>query len=689
MKKNIEMAVKILIYATFFVPLVVVPSSFIFPFIVPKILLFRSLVALMLGGYLILLIINWKEYRPKFSIVNLVLAAFFASFVISTFTGVDPYHSFWDNHERMLGLFTIFHYVAFYFVCSSVFKTWRDWQTAMRIFLIAGSVVMFIGVLQVGSPDLLLNQGSDRVASTLGNSIYVGGYGLFLSFMAILLIIREKTPYWRWLEIIMGVFALLGMFFSGTRGSMLGFAAGVGVALIGYMAVLKEYPRVRKIIGASLIFLMVLICILYLNRKTDFVKNLPTIGRTFNTSLSDVQASPRWIAWEIAIQSWKDRPLFGWGPNNYFYAFNQHYNPKSLEFGYGETWFDNAHNIIVNTLAVQGTVGIVIYLAMFFLTSASLWVSYKKQRLNFHVVIIGTAFLVAHLIGNITVFENPTSYLYFMFWLAMINGMTTLPHLNPLLLKERKIDDANNKLRENIKPDKKVGYGGMSLIGLFFVFVIFLFNIQPSRANTMTLNVIRTLSSNPVLAVTDMKNTLAFGSPHIDDIRSDISRTVSQVISSSYQQLGKDRSNEILEIAYSAMKENLILHPLDIRNQLTISQLAGILATVNNNYSYLIEAENYLKDALSKSPKRQQVIYTLANTEIQINKPVEAEKLLRQAIDYNPKIAESYWRLAYMLNISGNNKKAKEIIDLAKKNGIVFSDKEQEIVNQIFVTSTK
>ena len=193
MRKTLEQVVKILIYATFFVPLIVLPSSFIFPFIVPKILFFRSLVEIMLGGYILLLLINWQDYKPRFTAMNLALAAFLLSFALSTFFGVDPYHSFWDNHERMLGLFTIFHYVAYYFICSSVFKNWTEWKKALKVFLTAGSLVMFVAFLQVFKPDFLLNGGSPRVASTLGNAIYVGGYGLFLTFVSFLLFVKEKN----------------------------------------------------------------------------------------------------------------------------------------------------------------------------------------------------------------------------------------------------------------------------------------------------------------------------------------------------------------------------------------------------------------------------------------------------------------------------------------------------------------
>src|SRR3989338_4425360 len=193
MKKIIEQLIKLLVYTTFFVPLVLVPSSFIFPFIVPKIIVLRSLITVMLGGYAILLMINWQKYRPQVTPLTLALMTFIASFALSTFIGVDPYHSFWDNHERMLGLFTIMHYGAYYLVCGAIFKNWTDWKWALRAFLCAGSIVMFLGLLQIGDRNFLLNQGSDRIGSTLGNAIYVGGYALFLFFVAALLFLKEKA----------------------------------------------------------------------------------------------------------------------------------------------------------------------------------------------------------------------------------------------------------------------------------------------------------------------------------------------------------------------------------------------------------------------------------------------------------------------------------------------------------------
>ncbi len=688
MKQKIVKVLKFLIYATFFVPLLVLPMSFIFPFIVPKILLFRGLVSFMLGCYVVLLFINWGEFKPRFSLLNLALAIFLASFTVSTFTGVDPYHSFWDNHERMLGLFTIFHYVAYYFVCSSVFKNWTEWSKALKIFLLAGSVAMFIGVLQHFKPGLLLNQDSSRVASTLGNSIYVGGYGLFLIFVSFLLFIKESNKNWKWVEVAGGILAVLGMFFSGTRGSILGLVGGMGIAVLGYIIVLRDFPKTRKILAGVAVAGVAVISLLYVFRQTAFVLSIPAVNRTINTSFESIKNSPRWLAWTAAVESFKEKPLFGWGPNNFFYAFNKYYQSKSLEFGYGETWFDNAHNIIMNTLAVQGGVGLASYLFIFCAAVISLVLARRRKTLDLHVAVIGISFLVAHLVQNVTVFENPTSYLYFMFWLAMVNSLSVKNEMIPVA------GIKNNGKAISVVPDKVVSAGAMVTIGVIVLFLVFIFEIQPARANMQTLSALKLISNQYPSATDAMKSALAFNSPHIDDIRSDITRTVAQVLSGGNNKFSKEQSLEMLEIGLEVMQANAVLHPYDIRNYLTLSQLSQVGYSLTNNTKYIGDYGTYLETALGYSKKRQQIIYSLANFYLQIGKTDESVKILQQTIDDDYKVSEGYWRLAYTYRLVGQMTKAIETLSLAEKNGIVFNADEQGVIAQILapdpaVTATK
>jgi hypothetical protein len=190
----------------------------------------------MLGLYVVLLISDWNRYKIKFSPLNIAVGLFFLSFAISTFVGVDWYRSFWDNHERMLGLFTIFHYVAFYFIATAVVRGWDEWKWLLRIFLGAGSLVMFIGLLQkYVNPELLLNRGGERVSATLGNSIYFSGYGIFLLSIGYLLAIKERVKQnnpWFWFAITGTMLGLWGIFGGGTRGALLGLLAGIVTALL-------------------------------------------------------------------------------------------------------------------------------------------------------------------------------------------------------------------------------------------------------------------------------------------------------------------------------------------------------------------------------------------------------------------------------------------------------------------------
>ena len=151
------------------------------------------MVLVLLGCYLVLLMTDFRKYRPRFSLLTVSILLFWLSFAISTFAGVDWYRSFWDNHERMLGLFTLIHYFLFYLVVTTVLRDQKDWNFLLRFVMVASSLVMVVGILQrTILPDLFLNGGNSRVSATLGNPIYLGGYGLFLAFLGVYLFFKEE-----------------------------------------------------------------------------------------------------------------------------------------------------------------------------------------------------------------------------------------------------------------------------------------------------------------------------------------------------------------------------------------------------------------------------------------------------------------------------------------------------------------
>jgi uncharacterized membrane protein len=420
-----------------------------------------------------------------------------------------------------------------------------------------------------------------------------------------------------------------------------------------YGIVLKNHPRIRKGIGATMAVGVVVFILLFVNRTSDFVRNLPTVGRALNTTVESITNSPRGIAWNIAYESWKEKPLFGWGPNNYAYAFDKYYNPRSLEFGYGETWFDNAHNIILNTLNVQGIFGLIIYIALFAVGIVMLVQAYRKKQIDSHLLVLGSGFLIAHIVQNITVFENPTSYLYFMVWLAMI---TSLTRTSDTETQTQKLDDKQVKV---IFSDKKVSTGAFAGVGLVVFFIIFVTNIQPARANRKTLVALNVLNGNPSVAAPLVQETFSFSSPHIDDIRGDVGRIIISSISAQYDKLGKDKSMELLNLADEALEDNDLLHPLDIRNKISYSHVGRLKTLITNEAAPLLKSESILEGALKISPKRQQLFYELAEIKLFLGKKVEAINLLQQALNEDPEVPESHLRLAIAYHLLGQDCKGR------------------------------
>lgn len=661
LEKKLVMFIKILIVCTFFVPLALVPTDFIFPFIVPKILIFRSLTLLMLGAFLLLVSVNREKYRPRLTGLNIAVLIFFVSFSLSTFAGVDWYKSFWDNHERMLGLFTMTHFVIYYFVVSAIAREWNDWRLFLKIFLGAGAVVMFLGFIQKADPQFLLNQGSGRVSATLGNGIYYSGYGLFLFFIGLLLFFKEENLLWKLYAAIGAIMGFVGIFMGGTRGTIMALLVSIPVVIVCYLLAFSKHKK-TKIILWTMTGLIVLLCgsaIVF--RKSEFVSRLPGLNRFLSTDFTGRDtAGTRFNAWRIAVSGWKERPILGWGPNNYFYAFNKYYEPKFLENGWGETWFDNAHSAVFNTLAVQGLLGLIAYLGLFVVPFGWLLKSFYAQKIDGHILAISSGFLAGHFVHNFFVFENPTSYLFFFFFLAFVNAQTTeYPELPPL------------KREENFPV-------GMSVVVTLAVLLfIYASNLNPARANTATLRAIQGVYSAPAIGLELYQKALSIPSPHIDDIRNDFARASGGAMMTLLKNNNVDEAKKIFILAYDELQKNRVLHPMDIRVHIEQAQLAGAMAQKTNNGGLVAESEKNLTEALSYSPRRQQLQYMLSMVKLQLGKKNEAISLLRESIDNDYKIEEGWWRLALTYDQAGDNATAKKVIAEAKEKGIVFGEQGQ------------
>jgi len=104
----------------------IIPMFFIiksiFPMVLPKTLLFRGTVELMLIFYLILIYVD-KSFLPKLTRFNLALISFTVVSFVTGFFGSSPFTSMFSTAERMMGNFGYLHFVLFALILSSVIKS--------------------------------------------------------------------------------------------------------------------------------------------------------------------------------------------------------------------------------------------------------------------------------------------------------------------------------------------------------------------------------------------------------------------------------------------------------------------------------------------------------------------------------------------------------------------------------------
>ena len=93
------------------------------------------------------------------------------------------------------------------------------------------------------------------------------------------------------------------------------------------------------------------------------------------------------MIWQMSWEGFKERPIFGWGQENFLYVFAKHYNPKMWN---QEPWFDRSHDVFFDWLVAGGAVGLLTYLSMFAALIYTLW--WKRKH---HFSVLERAVLLA------------------------------------------------------------------------------------------------------------------------------------------------------------------------------------------------------------------------------------------------------------------------------------------------------
>ena len=621
--KNCQEIIKLGTYLILFTPLII-SARFFFPFVGPKSLYFMALVEIIFFTWLFLITFD-SRFRPRFNIILGILIIFLIILIISATLGVDPSYSFWSKFERMTGILMMLHLLAFFLVISSTFEE-KDWR---QIFAVSIFVEVIVGVIALMSKNPAMRGGG-----TIGNDSFLGTYLLFNLFLALYLIF--KNAFKTYASICFSIMFLC-LFLSGAKAAKLSFFGGM--ILFSFLWLIFYQKGKLRLVGIFLLIISIIsvICFIFFALQPgSFVRKgiiEKEVGETFGG---------RFVVWQKAWENFLARPLLGWGPENFEFAFTKNYNPCMGTPGCGaDIWYDRAHNIIFDTLVTSGILGMLAYLGIFVLTFYTLWKNYFRKKFDFWTPGIFTVLLISYSVQNLTVFDMVSSYMMFFLILGFIAR------------KEGVLDFEI----------KTVSFIYLILIFIIFSLSFFKFVIFPFKTDTSTIFAIRAKPfSEERLSL--YEKTLSFSPVGRHQIREFfVESTLSAKISGEIPQENIKREFDFLT---RELEKSVKECPLNFRAYLKLGQLYNVYSRYDP--SKIQEAERALKKAIEVSPANQQGYWNLAQTKIYQGKFEEALSLTEKAVGLEPHLERSHLIAIEIARIMGDfelmEKKIKEAIEI-------------------------
>ncbi len=638
------------LFAVPFVPFIIDTSLF-FPFITGKAFVFRTIVLIIAACYAVLAIRD-ESYRPKLSWVSASLLLFMVIIGLADIFAVNPFKAFWSNFERMEGFVAILHFFLYFLVLSSVLKTQEMWNGLLATTVGASFIMSVYSLFQIAGK-IAINQGGVRVDGTLGNAAYLGIYMVFHIFFASLLFFRSRYTWQKVLLAISIALNLIVLYYTATRGAILGLLGGVLVSFLFLVFKSEKGDKIRKFALGGVVALVVGVGLFALAKDTSFVQSSPVLARFAELSPSEFQNQGRYYVWPIAIKGFLERPILGWGQEGFNFVFNKYYDPRMYN---QEPWFDRAHNTFLDWLVAGGVPGLASYLLILF--SVVVYVFKAEEsflRKEDKAVILGL--LSAYVFNNLFVFDQISSYILFFTLLAYVHAHAPETHIG---VWQKISDKARNIFtKEQHKPIFE------SVVVILAVSSIYVFVFVPWRHNNNLLSVLRLNNEGKIGNLEDYTKPIRDKSLGFSESLEHVSQTAMAIASADAPEDFKKSLFAELDGAFASYIEDV---PRDARYRLFYGMFLS-------RYGWYGRAVEQLQKAIELSPNKQTIYFELANNLVLDNKPQEALEVAKKAYELEPSFVEARMVYGIVAGITGNRQLSEEIFSGVEESRLIFDDR--------------
>lgn len=513
-------------------------------------------------------------------------------------TSEDVSKSFMGTIERSMGYFHVFHYGMLFFVLTVALKTEKEWDLfigantvacLIPAFIYWGSIIL--AWLNPTDYGYLIEQNSHVIT---GNPLFLATYLLFNIFFAIYLFQKTSNRWLKTFFVFVVVVAVATILNSSVRGVFLGLCAGIFLFLAYKAWSHKEWRP--HLIGVILI-LGSLYALVFINKNTDFLRSSKIVQRMTSFSLEDGTIKARFAMWKMAIAGFKERPIVGWGRENYSIVFNKHFDTSFDEAKVGEGWEDRTHNFIFDELVNGGLLELFAYLGLLGIT---LW-TVRKHPL--FIAMIG-----AYVVQNLTGVDNLNSYLPLFVFIALADGLFNQKN-------------QQEHTHGHIKPVFQYGIGiATACITLAAMVGI---TMQPARANTKAMTSYIYMINNLRFLFDTANKGIPAPAIYYENFLSNYkaSRAISKnfpamnlelsgILGSSIIQQAEPMAqtgvyNQYFDVIVPDLKQIHDRNKFEQRWSVVLTQLLIQKSLITKDIKYLKESREIMANLLTLSPKRK------------------------------------------------------------------------------------
>lgn len=357
----------------------------IFPFFIFKSFLYqgsssRFVLTALLGGLLAIVFgvqALWKHQKVRVLItpLSIILGVYLLFLFVSAFLGADFAMSFWSRAERTSGLFYLTHLVPFLLALISLLSEQKTRNTIITILLSSTALYSLCSLLgPQGFKVLFLQVPYDGFL--FGNSSFAAMYLFAVFLLSLYVVFRKKRTRKEWYWFILPFVFVLNPFllnmklftggiahFSDILGAAQATSIGVYISilfLIGFFILFLI--RSRKVRTWCIIGLLGVVVVVTSVGVHSLLSDNGVVRQAYNTK----STAARPLVWELSRSMIAERPVTGWGIDNFSKAFQTHFDTRLMQADYGnEPWFDRAHTVILDQTIDTGYVGVSLYVAIY------------------------------------------------------------------------------------------------------------------------------------------------------------------------------------------------------------------------------------------------------------------------------------------------------------------------------------